>query len=401
MRQFRAFGLFVMALVVLVGCPREDTALAAGDKAGDIWGCLYTTTQGVYWLPVDGLIPETLVTFRGDDDGLYAHAISPDGTRLAVVTGGYRGEIIDLATGQRTTLWTEGGYPGDLAWSPRGNEVAAVEDGALHLITATGQKRTLVTDKHVSDVAWSPDGATVAYGRRNDKDVDLGLYVIPASGGKPRRLVKGTGDVYGVSDITWSPDGSWIAFLHAWEGGALCFVRPDGTGYRKDLGAAWLPVTGNGLPPPDPINAFLPLVWLQDSSALIYQAMENEMETLGIYRCTPTGDPEPVLRHPNVSFDVLPGGLLLAIFNSPDGSAVPVRVRVLPAPDPKAAELWSQGIEAAYITGLLQPEGKYVALAVQDEDAETSLWMGAVGQPVARQLGQVERLLGWMKQPAR
>ena len=59
---------------------------------------------------------------------------------------------------------------------------------------------------------WSPDGSRLAFcSRRDDGDsAKPQLYVMPATGGAPRRVCSLPN---GVAEITWSPDGSRLAFL--------------------------------------------------------------------------------------------------------------------------------------------------------------------------------------------
>ncbi len=61
---------------------------------------------------------------------------------------------------------------------------------------------------------WSPDGKTVAFIAKRDKDAAAQIYLIPVSGGEARRLTEHPTD---VSDIDWSPDGSLLYFLAAEE----------------------------------------------------------------------------------------------------------------------------------------------------------------------------------------
>jgi Tol biopolymer transport system component len=77
--------------------------------------------------------------------------------------------------------------------------------------------------------AWSPDGASVAFTRTSDK-TDA-VYVVTASGGKPRKLGAG-------ANPSWSPDGAAIAF----ERNRHVFVAPASGGPARDLGAGTTPV---------------------------------------------------------------------------------------------------------------------------------------------------------------
>ncbi len=54
--------------------------------------------------------------------------------------------------------------------------------------------------------AWSPDGASIAYFRSGPGS---GIYLIPALGGRARRLYKTSAVAAGLD---WSPDGQWLVF---------------------------------------------------------------------------------------------------------------------------------------------------------------------------------------------
>ena len=56
---------------------------------------------------------------------------------------------------------------------------------------------------------WSPDGQLIAFTARfPQRDQELGLYVIDANGGEPRRL----GDSF-ADDLCWSPDGTSVTHV--------------------------------------------------------------------------------------------------------------------------------------------------------------------------------------------
>jgi len=73
------------------------------------------------------------------------------------------------------------------------------------------------------DTAWSPHGDTIAYAGVKRGDLRTRLYVVPAAGGRPRRI---SGQEI-LDGPVWSPDGSWITFSN-YEG-EIRRVRPDGS----------------------------------------------------------------------------------------------------------------------------------------------------------------------------
>lgn len=124
-------------------------------------------------------------------------AISPDGRRVAFVSGRRKGA----------------GFFLDL-YSMR------IDGGGARLLLECSELC------HHPD--WSPDGKQLVFQMGKD------LYLIPAGGGKAQKLTSG-----GVSQFpAWSPDGEWIAFqrqlvLSANTGGAIYRIHPDGSGFEK------------------------------------------------------------------------------------------------------------------------------------------------------------------------
>jgi Tol biopolymer transport system component len=129
--------------------------------------------------------------------------------------------------------------PPSLAWSPDGRSLLTTDcenkDGtpSLTLISVeTGQKVQLThapprTDD--DDSAFSPDGKLVAF-RRSLGDSSDEIYVVPATGGAPRRLTFQSNPIDGLA---WSPDGNSVIFS---------------SGRATSVGSIWR-VGLNGTPP--------------------------------------------------------------------------------------------------------------------------------------------------------
>lgn len=104
------------------------------------------------------------------------------------------------------------------------------------LVRAFSRRQGRIDD----DPAWSPDGRSIAFTRTTDGYRSFHVFVVPAAGGKARRLTAGRYD----ERPAWSPDGRWIAYQSA-EG--IQLIQPDGSGRRgvpgTDRGAwpTWAP----------------------------------------------------------------------------------------------------------------------------------------------------------------
>jgi dipeptidyl aminopeptidase/acylaminoacyl peptidase len=62
--------------------------------------------------------------------------------------------------------------------------------------------------RHVSEIAWSPDGSTLSFLAPDDKD-QLQIWLLPFGGGESRRF---THTSTGVQHYAWRPDGGAIAY---------------------------------------------------------------------------------------------------------------------------------------------------------------------------------------------
>ncbi len=133
--------------------------------------------------------------------------------------------------GDRSTeLWgTAQGLAEPAAISPDGTRIAVVtrQSGRrrLRLISADGTEPSeIAPELDVEGSAdWSPDGRWIVTGGNDGKG--KGLFKIPTGGGSPVRLTKTIG-----RNPVWSPDGSLIAFSgpNVFTLEPILLIRPDG-----------------------------------------------------------------------------------------------------------------------------------------------------------------------------
>jgi hypothetical protein len=163
-------------------------------------------------LPGDPPALRVLATAPAGQHYLYTWP-SPDGAHLAVeLAGGQPIQVIDLTSGKSTSVLGSTGSDG-AAWSPNGQQLAFVVDGALRVYTvANATSLTLATSPSMhGPLAWRADGLVVA--------------AVAAPTGDPTRvallspglkaitfLPTSAAAVADEGDPVWSPSGSSLAF---------------------------------------------------------------------------------------------------------------------------------------------------------------------------------------------
>ena len=180
----------------------SGTRLASGNRDGSI----------KIWDWPDGKEPLSIQAHPAEVRGL---AWSPDGARIASLTGMEKGlKIWDARTGALLAM-IPGPWGLSLAWSPDGALLAAEGTWSeLSVFDANTGSERLHFDAHresIRHLAWSPDGRQLA----SASDDNLVKIWDLATAREIQTLVGHGSRVYGVS---WSPDGTRLATAD-WGGG--------------------------------------------------------------------------------------------------------------------------------------------------------------------------------------
>jgi Tol biopolymer transport system component len=184
---------------------------------------------------------------------------SPDGTEIAIASGYSGVYVVELATGELTSIYPDGTVNEDLSWSPDGTRLVfydydfSSDRERIIVVNADGSDRRVLVDEgnpHGPGApGWSPDGTKIAYVRTpqesgSTRDLSFEVWVIGADGSDATRLFHGdccigrgfpNPSVGDWSDPVWSADGSRIAFFDDVDVpfGSQLVVNADGSGSPK------------------------------------------------------------------------------------------------------------------------------------------------------------------------
>ena len=197
---------------------------------------------GIYTTLVDGEKSLRLTNNPGD----CCPAWSPDGQQIAFsryfdreialyvisALGGAEHQLHQAAN----FSWN---HPGYVAWSPDAKFLAfsdRQENGGhtsialLSIADATTRRLTTPPDQAYDyGPAFSPDGSQVAFIRRNGAGVASDVYLVPSSGGEPRRITFDNAQTDGLP--AWTEDGREIVFSSL-RGGLSTLWRISAAGGR-------------------------------------------------------------------------------------------------------------------------------------------------------------------------
>ena len=138
------------------------------------------------------------------------------------------GEPRLLDTGEAVHCNNDHGFSPDGRWLAVSNSPG--EDSLIYVLPAAGGKPRRVTERGPSYWhGWSPDGKTLAYCAERGGNFDI--YTIPVEGGEEHRLTVAPGLDDGPD---YSPDGQYIYFNSERTGWMQIWrMRPDGTAQEQ------------------------------------------------------------------------------------------------------------------------------------------------------------------------
>jgi Tol biopolymer transport system component len=175
-----------------------------------------------------------LIAHCGDCNPSQNLSWSPDSRRIVFASGpnfvgGYL-RIVNVVTGAQRHLGFLGINP---AWSPAGARIAFGRSNVLYSIKpdGSGMTKLAIAAGDVGEPAWSPDGGKVAF------DGPDKIYVVDADGSHLRLLVAGPSGS-GPGTPSWSPRGNHILFLNTPQSAGgytaeVWLMKPDGSGQHR------------------------------------------------------------------------------------------------------------------------------------------------------------------------
>jgi serine/threonine-protein kinase len=244
-------------------------------------------------------------------------ALSPDGTRLAVVIeSDERAEVWvkQLDRGPLSRLTFEGDYNGYPSWTPDGRSITfgSLRDGEWNVwikrADGTGPEELLLDlEQDIWVTEWSRDGEWLLVSVDGPPGTDDILAMRVGVDSVPVPVVAGAFDEY---EPALSPDGRWLAYVSDESGLPEVYVRP----FPNTADGKWQISTDGGIEP----------AWSRDGSELFFRSLDGQsIEVADMQRGPSAAAREVLLNLPpqndyernqrNRLYDVAPDGRFVMI----------------------------------------------------------------------------------------
>jgi dipeptidyl aminopeptidase/acylaminoacyl peptidase len=238
----------------------------------------------IYLLPFQGGEARRLTDLKGD---IGEFAWSPDGRRLVLQFRKKDKEAIEREEDpHKKELGVVSRHIQRVFFKLDGAGFLPKERWHIWTIDARTGAAKQLTDGEIHDEeqpCWSPDGKSIAFvsNRSDNPDFnidEIDLFIIPAGGGKPRKIDTPFGP---KGQPSFSPDGKTIAYyghegrLAGWKNTSLWVVPAIGRGAAKNLTethdihvSAWT-INDMGAP------AMMPPTWTKDGHTIYFQVAHH------------------------------------------------------------------------------------------------------------------------------
>jgi serine/threonine protein kinase len=201
---------------------------------------------------------------------------SPDGNQIAFVWDGGGSEepgiyVKLVGDGTPLRLTSNPISPGfNLAWSPDGRSIAFARRGSgggIFTVPALGGPERRLTDM-AGGFAWSPEGKTLAVVGRDTPQEPLSIFLFSIETSEKRRLTTPPAGSLGDTSPAFSPDGEALAFIRS-PGSQVSDIHliPVAGGEPQRLTADNLPLSGG-------------LAWTVDGREIVFSSPRGGLPSL-------------------------------------------------------------------------------------------------------------------------